>query len=245
MWRFVRCTIVQCTHFFDINWTFWPFFRRYFERFLKKLTIWRREALHFANWRLFDSAVWIEQMEQKSQKVHDKNTQEKNVQFRIHDGITRHGSRDIDHDRDPCQQWQLIFERQCGGEQVHRRACLHQMDRECPAWAAASYHTSIHKLPAGDASTGTVLGKRAGTLAQHCDGISCVIPAGATQGLSRHQMWLMCCTMCSDHGLKVNTGSSVRHTKQRGPAFHQCWADVWVVGPEFKHSRIKVAICLS
>ena len=44
---------------FDINWTFLPFFRRYFERFLKKLTIWRREALHFANRRLFDCAVWI------------------------------------------------------------------------------------------------------------------------------------------------------------------------------------------
>ena len=58
MWRFVRCTIVPCTPLFDINWTFWPFFRRYFERFLKKLPIWRREASHFANRRIFDSAVW-------------------------------------------------------------------------------------------------------------------------------------------------------------------------------------------
>ena len=59
MWRFVRCTIVPCTPLFDINWTFWPFFRRYFERFLKKLTIWRREALLFANRRLFYFAVWL------------------------------------------------------------------------------------------------------------------------------------------------------------------------------------------
>ena len=111
----------------------------------------------------------------------------------------------------------LELKRQRGGEQVNRRACLHQLNRECPAWAYTNN--------------------------QHCAGISCVIPAGATQGLSRHQRRLLCCTMCSDHRLKVNTGSSVRHTKQCGLTFHQCWPDVWVVGPEFKHSRIKGSLC--
>ena len=52
----------------------------------------------------------------------------------------------------------LELKRQRRGEQVHRRACLHQMDRECLA-AAASYHTSIHKQPAGDTTSGTGLGR--------------------------------------------------------------------------------------
>ena len=135
----------------------------------------------------------------------------------------------------------LELKRQRDGEQVHRRACLHQMDRECLAWAAASYHTSTHKQPAGDATTGTVLGKRAGILSQHCAGISCVIPVGATQ------MWLLCCTMCSDHRLKVNRGrqsgtqnNAARHSTNAGPMSESLAQNLNTVGLRERYVRARL-----